>query len=120
MKALKLTAVAALSLLLVGCTATPSSAPTNSSTDTSTSQTYTAAEVAAHSSSSDCWMIVDGGVYDVTDYVRSHPGGSAILSGCGKDASSYFRGQASGGGERHTHSSAAEQILGQYKIGVEG
>jgi len=40
--------------------------------------TYTAAEVATHASATDCWVIVRGGVYDVTSFVPKHPGGNMI------------------------------------------
>lgn len=115
MKPVKLFSFLVIALALVGCTSTSSN--TNSSSNTSTNQVYSAAEVAKHSSASDCWMIVNGGVYDVTDYVGSHPGGNAMLAGCGKDATNYFTGKDDSG---RKHSPAAEQILGEYKIGVEG
>lgn len=53
---------------------------------------FTAAEVATHNSASDCWLILDGKVYEVTDFIPSHPGGKAILKGCGKDATQMFSG----------------------------
>lgn len=53
---------------------------------------FTAAEVAEHNSATDCWLILDGKVYEVTDFIPSHPGGKAILKGCGKDATQMFAG----------------------------
>jgi cytochrome b involved in lipid metabolism len=54
----------------------------------------TAQEVALHSTSQDCWSIVNGSVYNLTSYVNSHPGGAAnIQSICGKDGSSAFKTQ---------------------------
>lgn len=67
----------------------------------------TMADVATHDSSSDCWLVIDGGVYDVTSYISSHPGGSAILRGCGIDATSIFSG----------HPASADAIKANYKIG---
>ena len=40
-------------------------------------------EVAKHSSHDDCWVIVRDKVYDVTSFVKEHPGGSLIFSGAG-------------------------------------
>ena len=45
---------------------------------------FTPDDVAQHASASDCWIIIDGLVYDVTSFLSSHPGGKKILvSGCG-------------------------------------
>lgn len=40
---------------------------------------YTKEEVEKHNKREDCWIIVDGGVYDVTNYVDEHPGTSINL-----------------------------------------
>lgn len=43
-------------------------------------------EVAKHRTAQDCWVIIDGQVYDVTVFLRTHPGGSgAILPFAGRD-----------------------------------
>jgi len=51
----------------------------------------TLAEVAKHNTASDCWIIVDGKVYDVTSWVSKHPGGDAIiLAYGGMDATDVY------------------------------
>lgn len=40
---------------------------------------YSAADVAAHNSEGDLWMIIKGKVYDVTNYLAEHPGGDIML-----------------------------------------
>ncbi|KAF4723579.1 hypothetical protein FOZ63_006648, partial [Perkinsus olseni] len=48
----------------------------------------TVEEVAKHNSKKDCWVIVNGVVYNLTDWLPLHPGGeTVILTYAGKDAS---------------------------------
>lgn len=35
-------------------------------------------EVAVHSGEHDAWIVVDGEVYDVTEFLQSHPGGPEV------------------------------------------
>ncbi|KAK5986444.1 Cytochrome b5 heme-binding domain-containing protein [Trichostrongylus colubriformis] len=48
---------------------------------------YTLNEVARHCTADDLWIVYKGGVYDITSYFDSHPGGVAMLRQAGKDAS---------------------------------
>ncbi|EXJ88708.1 cytochrome b5 [Capronia coronata CBS 617.96] len=57
------------------------------------SKTFTPAEVAKHTAKADdgMYIIIDGSVYDVTNFVDEHPGGAKILKRvAGKDASKQF------------------------------
>ncbi|KAF4664580.1 hypothetical protein FOL47_005067 [Perkinsus chesapeaki] len=48
-------------------------------------------EVAKHTSEDDCWVIINGKVYDVTKWLPLHPGGvAAIMAYAGKDATEQF------------------------------
>ncbi|KIY63291.1 hypothetical protein CYLTODRAFT_426228 [Cylindrobasidium torrendii FP15055 ss-10] len=48
-------------------------------------------EVATHNTREDCWIIVHGKAYDVTDFLPEHPGGSKIiLKYAGKDATAEY------------------------------
>ncbi|TFK78350.1 cytochrome b5, partial [Polyporus arcularius HHB13444] len=48
-------------------------------------------EVAQHNSRESCWIIVHGKVYDVTEFLDDHPGGSKIiLKYAGKDATAEY------------------------------
>ncbi|WVQ99149.1 hypothetical protein IAU59_006281 [Kwoniella sp. CBS 9459] len=49
-------------------------------------------EVQKHASKDDCWVIIDGKIYDVTDFLDQHPGGAEIiLANAGKDATKIFK-----------------------------
>ena len=48
-------------------------------------------ELARHNTKEDCWMSIEGMVYDVTPYIRYHPGGDKILLGKGKDATALYK-----------------------------
>jgi L-lactate dehydrogenase (cytochrome) len=51
----------------------------------------TGTEVAKHNGPQDCWVIVHGRAYDVTDFLPEHPGGmKIILKYAGKDATEEF------------------------------
>jgi cytochrome b involved in lipid metabolism len=68
-----------------------------------------AVEVAKHNSVSDCWMIIHGKVYDLTNFEGVHPGGSySIVQFCGTDASAGFDMQ---------HSSRQLAKVASYVIG---
>ena len=71
-------------------------------------------EVAQHATADDCWSIVNGNVYDLTQWINEHPGGSGpIESMCGVDATAAFNNQHSGQGE-------PEADLATFQIGTVG
>ena len=49
-------------------------------------------EVAKHNTRDDCWLIIEGRVYDVSQYVPDHVGGDAILKNAGADSTTGFLG----------------------------
>jgi cytochrome b involved in lipid metabolism len=74
-------------------------------------------EIAKHDSATDCWFSIAGNVYDVTSFIASgnHPGGTAIISGCGKDATSLFTNRPK---DNRPHSQKATDMLPKYQIGI--
>ena len=85
---------------------TPSSVPTPSSAPTpviptptvkATPTGYTMAKVRANNSASSCWSVINGNVYNLTDWISAHPGGSAVIRAlCGTDGSAEFAAKHSG------------------------
>lgn len=82
-------------------------------TQTST-VSLTLSEVAKHNMVGDCWIIVQGSIYNVTQYLSLHPGGSnRITTFCGQDATNAYSTQ----GGKGSHSSFADSELGKLKLG---
>ncbi len=129
-----LSLLALSTLILAGCSsATPPAASNKPGTPTSANSTtiaqttsadpaaekvsttisptsgYTLEDVAKHSNRDNCWMTINGSVYDVTNFIDQHPGGEQILSGCGIDATSLFQEEHGGG--------KAKRMLENFKIG---
>ncbi len=72
---------------------------------------YTLEKVKANASAASCWTVIKGNVYDLTKWIRSHPGGeSAIISLCGVDGSAAFASQH--GGKSKPESRLAGYLLG--------
>ncbi|CAH9098602.1 unnamed protein product [Cuscuta europaea] len=70
---------------------------------------YSKAEVALHNKRSDCWIIIQDKVFDVTSYVEEHPGGDAILAHAGGDSTEGFYGPQ--------HASRVFEMVGEFCIG---
>lgn len=71
-------------------------------------------EVAKHSTKKDCWMAIEGKVYNITAFIPMHPGGSIIALGCGKDATRLFNMRPGSG---TSHSRRARAMLSKYYLG---
>ncbi|KAI4276671.1 MAG: hypothetical protein LQ337_002343 [Flavoplaca oasis] len=57
----------------------------------SKSQKLNGQEVAKHNNDTDCWVIIHGKAYDVTEFKEDHPGGKQIiLKWAGKDATETY------------------------------
>jgi cytochrome b involved in lipid metabolism/uncharacterized membrane protein len=76
--------------------------------------TIAVADLAAHGTQADCWVGIEGNVYDLTAYVDKHPGGSdKIVELCGSDSTSAFTGQ-------HGSEQKPAAVLAGAQIGVLG
>jgi cytochrome b involved in lipid metabolism len=70
---------------------------------------YSREEIKKHNKIDDLWIIVDGKVYEVTNYVDEHPGGDAIMNNAGGDATTGFKGPQ--------HPVSVWDVLALYHIG---
>ncbi|KAH7581431.1 Cytochrome b5 [Nakaseomyces glabratus] len=74
------------------------------------SEVYTYKQVSEHNKEGDCWIIIDGSVYDVSKFLDEHPGGDEIIfEHRGTDATGDFVDIG--------HSDDALKILKTLKIG---
>eukprot|EP00898_Chlorokybus_atmophyticus_P005669 jgi/Chlat1/6102/Chrsp40S05686 len=69
------------------------------------------AEVRKHTSEKDAWLVLAGKVFNVTDFLKDHPGGAEpILMNAGQDATDEFDS---------IHDAMARQMTAKYYIEVE-
>jgi hypothetical protein len=92
-------------------TATPTVSATPTPTPTPVVTGYTMAQVRANNTAKSCWTAIDGYVYNLTNWISAHPGGSgAILFLCGTDGTNAFKAQ-------HENQSRPAIRLDGYRIG---
>lgn len=70
---------------------------------------YSIEEVKKHNKVTDGWMVYENKVYNVTSFIKKHPGALAIKKGLGKDATKIF--------DAVGHSDRARRIMNKYLIG---
>lgn len=80
-----------------------------------TTKIYSPDEVATHNTPEDCWLALEGKVYDVSGFGAKHAGGEAVYQGCGTDATTLFQTRPMGSGT--PHSDKALGFLPNFYIG---
>ncbi|XP_055595920.1 uncharacterized protein LOC129746336 [Uranotaenia lowii] len=101
-------AMTALRLSTSTLTAPPSSDGNNNSLRLR--KQITLDEVSYHDTFNDCWIVLYDRVYDITNFLKLHPGGyDVLLEQAGRDATIAFIGTG--------HSKAAIASLTMYEIG---
>lgn len=80
---------------------------------------YPMAEVARHDSLEDCWMVIEGVIYDLSEYVPRHPAPPDVLEPwCGREATEGMRTKSHNSGGGSDHSARAWRMLERYRIGL--
>lgn len=70
-------------------------------------------EIRKHSSEDSAWLISNGRVYDVTEFIAHHPGGkNVLLPKLGSDVTSIMQDP-----RIHKHTVYAYKMLNKYYIG---
>ena len=90
-----------------------SSTPKPAATEKPTAEAtgYTMDKVKANNSATSCWSVINENVYDLTNWINQHPGGSGAIRGlCGTDGSSEFLA-------KHKGQSNPESRLASYLLG---
>ena len=92
----------------VAPTPTPSPTPEPEMT---TQTGYTMAKVKENNSAASCWSVINGNVYNLTQWINSHPGGPSVIRGlCGVDGTASFNG-------RHRGQGSPTATLASYLLG---
>jgi len=66
-------------------------------------------EVAKHTTDTDCWIVINNKVYDLSNYAQKHQGGvDSIVNYCGKDGTQSFSTME---GKGKDHNLASKQLL---------
>lgn len=78
-------------------------------------ENFTLTEVALHANEQDCWMVLRGKVYNVTEHLPRHPGGRKITESCGKDVTETFYPPPDSDTSRHIR--VKDSLLAEYLIG---
>lgn len=83
-------------------------------TQDSKTRAISAAELARHASTKDCWMAIRGAVYDFTSYLPQHPTKPEVMNvWCGKEATEAYNTKGAG----RPHGKYTDKMLEMYKIG---
>lgn len=100
---------------------TQSETANNQDNSNSSVSAFSMSEISKHNNKNDCWLLIDGKVYDITDFFGSHPGGNGVMEAtCGTDATVAYATKdpyATSASRGEPHSSRAESMLDSYYIG---
>ena len=91
--------------------------PTNQLTNQQTNKLIPISEVAKHNTPTNCWLIINNKIYDVSQYLKFnlHPGENATITPyCGKEATTAF--DTKDRSNPKPHSADANSMLTDYYV----
>jgi hypothetical protein len=98
----------------MGPAVAPATTAQDSAADSNEGSGYTLEQVAEHATLEDCWMAIEGVVYDFTAYVPRHPTPASVLEAwCGREATEGMRTKGYG----RDHSVRAWAMMEAYQLG---
>tara|TARA_Y100001970_G_C14257575_1_gene876667 strand:- start:4471 stop:6402 length:1932 start_codon:yes stop_codon:yes gene_type:complete len=83
--------------------------------DFKNSKVYSISEISKHNTLNDGWVYLYGIVYDITEFIKMHPGGSVIEKSLGKDLEEVWEET---GVSWHKNNKLVNEYLSKYKIGI--
>jgi cytochrome b involved in lipid metabolism len=90
---------------------TPSPPTSPKGTEKDVKRTYTWSDISKHNSAESCWLVINGSVYDTTEFLSKHPGGDMMLLGAGRHATELFLSH------HPSYVVKNSNMLNKYKIG---
>lgn len=79
------------------------------------SENFSIEEISKHNKKNDGWVTFRNNVYDITEFINEHPGGTVILQALGKDLEDVW---AENNVLWHINNPHVLKILNKYKIGT--
>ena len=65
-------------------------------------------EIKKHNNQSDCWIVIDQFVYDITPWIKQHPGGNVLTILAGEDSTAMYYSN---------HFKNSKHLLNKFLIG---
>jgi cytochrome b involved in lipid metabolism len=109
-----LVVIVGIGITIYSYTTTQNLQSNNSTQTNNSSNSITSAELAKNNTKENCWVKYKNSVYNVTSYIKSHPGGAEkIIENCGGSLDQYDASHPGGSYE----TAKLQKILEPLKIG---
>ncbi|VAW98371.1 hypothetical protein MNBD_GAMMA22-2471 [hydrothermal vent metagenome] len=72
-------------------------------------QSFSWQEIKKHNNHNDCWIVIEQYIYDITPWIKQHPGGNVLAILAGEDATAMFYSN---------HFKVSKKLLKPFLIGI--